>query len=116
MIVNGVEQRFGDVRAPQQVQWLTDTVAEAYVKTFKHDVRGNPIPDVLGRDRDGRPTTHRAQQIRNSRPKRLVRDHPDRSQRIIPPNYLLQVDVARQLARSIVVAAHASSPNLHWSR
>ncbi|MGY4182994.1 hypothetical protein ACVIHH_008285 [Bradyrhizobium sp. USDA 4518] len=36
----------------------------------------------------------------------------DRSQRMIAPHPRLQVDVAEQLARSIVAAAHAPSPNL----
>src|SRR5471030_2263313 len=44
--------------------------------------------------------------------KRLVHDRPDRSQRMIPPHPRLQVNVAEQLARSIVAAAHVPSPNL----
>jgi hypothetical protein len=43
---------------------------------------------------------------------RLVHDRPDRSQRMIPPHPRLQVNVAEQLARSIVATAHAPSPNL----
>ena len=46
------------------------------------------------------------------RRQRLVHDRPDRSQRMIPPHPRLQVNVAEQLARSIVAAAHAPSPNL----
>ncbi|MGY2812082.1 hypothetical protein ACVIHF_008812 [Bradyrhizobium sp. USDA 4506] len=43
---------------------------------------------------------------------RLVHDRPDRSQRMITPHSCFQIDVAEQLARPIVVAAHAPSPNL----
>jgi hypothetical protein len=43
---------------------------------------------------------------------RLVHDLPDRSQRMIPPHPRLQVNVAEQLALSIVATAHAMSPNL----
>jgi transposase InsO family protein len=74
MMVQCVEHRFGDLRAPRRVQWLTDNgsifaanrtleiaaalntpvespgsngMAEAFVKTFKRDyVRINPIPDA----------------------------------------------------------------------
>jgi hypothetical protein len=35
---------------------------------------------------------------------------------MIPPHPRLQVNVAEQLARSIVVAAHAPSPNLRRSK
>ena len=48
--------------------------------------------------------------------KRLVHDRPDRSQRMIPPHPRLQVNVAEQLPRSIVVAAHETSPNLRRSK
>ena len=63
-----VEQRFGDLRVPHRVRWLTDNgsifadrdrcrlepralqsngVAEAFVKTFKRDyVRINSLPDA----------------------------------------------------------------------
>ncbi len=46
------------------------------------------------------------------RRQRLVYNRPDRSQRMISPHPRLQVNVAEQLARSIVAAAHAPSPNL----
>ena len=52
-------------------------------------------------------SAHRAPaNSRSSADKRLVHDRPDRSQRMIPPNPRLQIDVAEQLARPLVPAAH----------
>jgi putative transposase len=66
MMVHCVEHRFGAIRAPHPVQWLSDNgsifacrastpvespesngMAEAFVKTFKRDyVRVSPIPSA----------------------------------------------------------------------
>ena len=64
--------------------------------------------------RDRRPPNRRIERgkLALQRRQRLVHDRPDRSQRMIPPHPRLQVNVAEQLARSIVVAAHTPSPNL----
>src|SRR6202041_3437846 len=64
--------------------------------------------------RDRRPPNRRIEpsKLTLQRRKRLVHDPPDRSKRMIPPHPRLQVNVAEQLARSIVVASHVPSPNL----
>ena len=46
---------------------------------------------------------------------RHVRDLPDRTRRVVPPNPRLQVDVAEQLTRPLVPAAH-QSPDLQTDR
>jgi hypothetical protein len=45
------------------------------------------------------------------RRQRLVHNPPNRSQRMITPNPRLQINVAKQLTRSIVAATLAPSPN-----
>ena len=58
--------------------------------------------------RDRRPPDRRIQrrELPLQRRQRLVHDRPDRPQRMIRPHPRLKIDVAEQLARPIVAAAH----------
>jgi hypothetical protein len=66
-------------------------------------------------------SANRADKLALQRRQRLVHHRPDRSQRMITPHPRLKVNVAEQLARSIVSAAHvhlriSSEPMNHGRR
>ena len=68
--------------------------------------------------RDRRPPDRRIErrEVTLQRRQRLVHDRPDRPQRMIRPNPRLKIDVAEQLARPLVPAAHHPPPESHRSQ